>query len=168
MENTGVQEGEEEEPASALSAQEVEQNFLDHRIKKALKRTAKASVPHASLSRSEGPLQDLARVVRGREIRRPSSIQFALRPALKNSGIHFFKVAGILYAGAIAPKPVPDEALAPELIRWMRYIREHPGAKRQDVLVACGAEEAESAGSLRLLIEQGHVILLSDQTLQCA
>ena len=50
----------------------------------------------------------------------------------------------------------------------MRYIREHPGAKRQDVLVACGAEEEESAGSLRLLIEQGHVILLSDQTLQCA
>jgi hypothetical protein len=165
----GGEAGEEQaEDVPSLSASEVEQQFLETLLAKAVKKTAKASVPHASLVHCEQSLQLLAQVVRTREMRRPSSIQFALRPALKNSGIHLFKIGGIPFAGAVAPKSVEDKALAPELVRWITFIRENSNAKRNDVVAACGGEGEDPASGLRLLIEQGHVLLLSDQTLRCA
>jgi hypothetical protein len=156
------------EEAPALTAEEVEQAFKEKLLAKAVKKTVKASVPHASLSHCDKSLMELAQVVRTRELRRPSSIQFALRPALKSSGVHLFKIAGVPYAGGVAPKPVTDAALAPELLRWITFIREHPGSTRNEALAACGGDAEESSSGLRLLVEQGHVLLLSDQTLRCA
>ena len=89
----------------------------------------------------------------------------------------FNKIYGFLrmlepkvFAGGSAtlPKPVAQDKLSPELGRWTSYIRDHPDALRPAVVAEIGGEGEDAGAELRLLIERGHVLLLSDQRLICA
>jgi hypothetical protein len=107
------------------------------------------------------------------ESRRPSTLIFALRPALRHMGMHIFRANGkTAFVTAVRPRPLtPDQTVQP-IGEDLGYLHDHPGCTRQELIDGlrpgqdpASPEVAEVLTPLRWLIERGHVIEFSNGTL---
>lgn len=155
----------EEEP---LSRAQLLERFLERDWKHRVRTVRKAVVPGRICPSCEKAIFDHVDFVLRREQRRPSSIQHALRPALKGLGISVFKREGAVYFSAIPPRPVAQEALAEDLALLVRLVKERPGVKKNELLDPSTGDEEEMKkrqGALRILVERGHLIEFADHRL---
>jgi hypothetical protein len=108
-----------------------------------------------------------------REQRFPMTMMVSLRPALRHMGLHFFKVGGQeTYVAAVVPSAIPPDYAIPLIRDTLRYLADHPGARREELARALLGERAaeetprvELFTHLQWLIEKGHVIEFFDGSL---
>ncbi len=154
-----VPEGEEAQPMTAAEAQDW---FRGGRVNAMIRESVRCMIPGPQASKYDDPaLQAAVAHARQRESRFPFTLSLALRPAFRHMRLHLFKVnARETYVTAIAPKPV-DLATAPDVVKEIiRFLEEHPGSTRQQVLEGLRAGyDPESAVASELLLHLDNLII---------
>ncbi|MDX1681270.1 MAG: hypothetical protein R3242_11130 [Akkermansiaceae bacterium] len=96
----------------------------------------------------------------------------AICKALESDHLPVFKRKGKLYTGPVRPHPLPKDAtLAPRPAQMVEWIRANtPGAKLEGLWKAvlpegATAPSADYAADLFWLLQQGHILLFTDDTL---
>lgn len=102
----------------------------------------------------------------------PAMLIPAICKALEADHLPVFKRKGKLYTGPVRPHPLPkDVTLAPRPGQIIEWIRSHsPGAKLEGLWQAVlpegsTAPPADYAADLYWLLQQGHILLFTDDTL---
>jgi len=135
---------------------------------------AHATVPASvALKLEDARLRSALRDAWSLESRFPMSLMYALRPALRHMGLHLFKAGdGHTFVTAVAPAPLDPERAIPPIRDALKYLGEHPGVTRaqmlQDLFPGRAPDDADVralVGHLHWLVEKGHVIEFFDGTL---
>lgn len=161
----------------ALSWSGASAYFLEHIAPSKMRSVTRAIVPLGICRELEDEqLREYIRREWGFERRRPRSLMFALRVALRHKRLHFFRIGrGHEFVSAVAPAPL-DAAHAVDNIREvLEFLRENPGCNRKGLLEnlrpgvgPTDAAAAEVLNPLRWLSERGHIIEFFDGTLAVA
>jgi len=135
---------------------------------------AHATVPApVALALEDARLRAAVREAWTLENRFPMSLMYALRPALRHMGLHLFKAGDAhTFVTAVAPAPLDPERAIPPIRDALKYLGEHPGVTRaqmlQDLFPGRAPDDPELravVGHLHWLVEKGHVIEFFDGTL---
>ncbi|MES2982439.1 MAG: hypothetical protein V4727_09010 [Verrucomicrobiota bacterium] len=168
----------EETPAPASDIKwftdraEFERAIASELLDKAFKTTRKANVSAAISAKNLSPGL-LARLKgTGNHIRKHAAILIpAVCKALEAEHMAVFKRKGKLFTGPARPSALAlDAVLAPRPGEMVKWIRENPPAKLEGLWKAvlpegATAPPAEYAADLFWLLQQGHILLYTDDTL---
>lgn len=151
---------------------EFERAIASELLDKAFKVTRKANVSAAISGKNLSPGL-LARLKgTGNHIRKHAAILIpAVCKALEAEHMAVFKRKGKLFTGPARPSALaPDAVLAPRPGEMVKWIRENPPAKLEGLWKAvlpegATAPPAEYAADLFWLLQQGHILLYTDDTL---
>lgn len=121
---------------------------------------------------SDPAIRRAAREAWAREDKFPSTMMFALRPALRHMGMHLFKAGHMTFVTAIHPSPLNPDYAVPSIRDALNYLAAHPGVTRDQMLedLFQGQPEDDPARialvkDMRWLIDKGHVIEFFNGTL---
>ncbi len=166
----------EETPASDIKwftdRADFERAIASELLDKAFKATRKANVSAAISAKNLSPGL-LARLKgTGNHIRKHAAILIpAVCKALEAEHMAVFKRKGKLFTGPARPSALAlDAVLAPRPGEMVKWIRENPPAKLEGLWKAvlpegATAPPAEYAADLFWLLQQGHILLYTDDTL---
>jgi len=151
---------------------EFERTIASELLDKTFKLTRKANVSAAISGKNLSPGL-LARLKgTGNHIRKhPAILIPSVCKALEAEHMAVFKRKGKLFTGPARPSALaPDAVLAPRPGEMVKWIRENPPAKLEGLWKAvlpegATAPPAEYAADLFWLLQQGHILLYTDDTL---
>ena len=158
----------------ALSWADAESVFQKKISAGLITRTQRAIVPlPLALQMEDQSLRQAVQEAWQREIRFPRSVALALRAAFKHKNLYLFKVGdGWDYVSPFVPSPLDPARAIPSIGEVLKYLQEHPGCKRKDLVESLRAgkaldspEAAEVLSPLGWLIEKGHIIEFFDGAL---
>lgn len=151
---------------------EVERAIASEVLEKAFERTRKAKVSAAIAGKNLSPGLLVRLKGTGTHHRRhPAIIIPVVCKILEAEHMPVFKRKGKLYTGPARPQALaPDAILAPRPAEMVKWIRENTPAKLEGLWKAvlpegATAPPAEYAADLFWLLQQGHILLYTDDTL---
>ncbi|MDI6775091.1 MAG: hypothetical protein QME60_06825 [Verrucomicrobiota bacterium] len=108
-----------------------------------------------------------------REKQFPASLMFALHGAFRSRHLFTFKTGqGVTFVTAIEPAPLNAACVVEDIREILAYLRDHPGARRPDLvrglrpeLAPDSLDAAKLLSPLGWLIEKGHIVEFSDGAL---
>ncbi len=165
------------EPTEAMPWSEASAYFLEHFAASKMRSVSRAIVPLGICRELEDEeLREYIRREWSIERRRPRSLMFALRVALRHKRLHFFRIGrGHEFVSAVVPVPLDSKHAVDNIREVLEFLREHPGCNRKDLLenLRPGVAPNDSAAGevlnpLRWLGERGHIIEFFDGTLAVA
>jgi hypothetical protein len=162
------------EPGPEMDRAQAEAHFEEHHLPKLIVDGRRFIAPAVVMRATEDrAILYAMREAWTSESRRPRTLLFALRPALRHMGMHIFRANGkVAFVTAVQPRPLaPGHAVQP-IGEVLDYLHEHPGCTRQQLVDALrpgkeptSPEVGEVLNPFRWLIERGHVIEFSNGTL---
>lgn len=159
-------EPEAKEPSEPLTLEQVMQQFQAGGLTDRITAVDKASIPPSSIESCEEELKRLIGFVAGRESDRPTSIQYALKAALKHKGLVVFKRTGEIFVAPVEPRPVGADQLAAEPGDVLQRIQQaEPEGTRTtlfEALASSGDREEDLKKAFSLLKDRGHILEFSD------
>ena len=153
---------------------EVESAMATHVLPRVVQSKKRVLVPAAIARGMEDVrLQRLVSESWRREGRHPFSLALALRAALRHKRLFLFKAGrGEVFVTVAEPAPLQAEHVVDEVSDVLKYLREHPGCTRSELLGGLRPDLAKDAAEveqvlwpLRWLIDKGHIIEFFDGTL---
>ena len=156
---------------ASMTLQEAEADFIERHVNGLIKRADRVVIP-ATVSRSveNVDLRNLIRDAWNRESKTPFGLSLALRPALRQMGLFFFKAkGGISFVTTVEPKPIEAVQTVDTIADVLRYIEESPGCTRKNLIRKICPDKSEDSkevadvlGPIGWLVEKGHVIEFFD------
>ncbi|MFH0878955.1 MAG: hypothetical protein V2A34_04515 [Lentisphaerota bacterium] len=163
-----------QENAVPMKKAEAEKHFMEHCAGSFFYDSARLIMPASVAQKMEDArLRNMIRDAWQRESRFPFTLSLALRPAFRHMRLFLFKVkGGQTFVSHIHPKPLDAQHVVEPIREVLKYLKEHPGCTRQDLLgnlrpdvAPESPEAAELLKPFRWLIERGHVIEFFNGTL---
>jgi len=159
----------EEEPAAPVSHKEAQRFMREEIVPRRIKSLRRVVLREAEAHAVQDPL------VRGvlhrawqREVRFPIQVALALRAALRGQHLHVFKAGGgkgMHFVTGVKPVALDPDTAVPAIREALRYLEEHPGCTREEMLEdLVGHVNAEEPRARELLqpihwlTERGHII----------
>lgn len=142
-------------------------------LEQCFEQTHRAELPaSASGHQLSAPLRVSLKLGFNHAHKHPAMLIPSICKALESDHLPVFKRQGKLYTGPVRPNPLPKDAtLAPRPGQMIEWIRAHtPGAKLEGLWQAVlpegsTAPPADYAADLFWLLQQGHILLFTDDTL---
>lgn len=154
-----------------MKESEARTYILQHLAGEAIRKGTRFVIPAVVAREMEdGPLRMAISDQWVHETRFPTTMIYALRPALRHMKLHLFKGSDReTFVTAVKPSPVKPEQAVSSICEALHYLESHPGCTREDLVahLACGAQATDEKArpvinNLTWLIEKGHVIEFHD------
>ncbi|MFU8780672.1 MAG: hypothetical protein ACNA71_06565 [Kiritimatiellia bacterium] len=158
-----------EEPGEVLALKDVQQFMADEVVAKNIKSLRRVVLQEAEAHAVQDAV--IRRVLHRawqHELQFPIQVALALRAALRSRDLHVFKAGGgkgMHFVTAVKPHALDPELAIPVIRDALRYLAEHPGCTRAEMIHDLLGEVAEDDPRVKELLqpiswltERGHII----------
>jgi hypothetical protein len=163
-------DGEEHQTFSEKEAQRyMHENVVGRSIKE--QRSVVLSEPVAR-SIQDPAIRSILHMAWQKEIRFPIQVALALRAALRHRKLHVFKAGpgkGMHFVTSVKPEALDPETAIPEIRETLRYLAEHPGCTRKEVVHDLLGDLPKDHPDVKArlqpitwLVDKGHIIEFFD------